>query len=755
MKKRILALLMASVLVLSTLLVGCGSNDDKAKGDKGTSSADEGPWYKAQYHDFTMEEDEYIANVALYKDAMYFVTQKYVEETGNSITKLKKMSLSDYSVTEMDSLTMEDAYYIMDMFVNDAGIYLATQLTEWDSSYSKLLNAEYKIMQCDFEGNAIATIDITDEMMTKGEEGMPGYLSSLVCDKEGNIIVTDDQSFIMAYDKDGNKITEIEQSGWGNGLIAGDDGNIYYSYMDETNWKQIFAPVDVTGGKLGESIGDFESYNSYNFHIDANKKLWMTKENGLVKYDLETNEKTEILNWLDYDISGDNIRLMKILDDGKIVAYTESYGEDGATYELVTLEESDEPLESKTIITYATLGTDSEITDAIIRFNKNNDTYRIKVVDYSNDEDYEAGLNAYNEAVLNGEMADLINVDWSQYKSMARKGLYADLNEFIDKDADINREDYFENVLEAYEVDGKLYAMPMSFAVSSLVGKTSVWGEENGITTEKLAEVMNSLPEDVTLMDGISKSYWLYLALQGNINNFINWETGECSFDSEEFIAILEMANKFPAEYDYASETMSTPEKIQNGKVLLYGDSWYDITGYQVTKAIFDDEITVLGYPGAGGNGGLIQNMSSLFAISEQSENKEGAWEFVKYMISEDYQKNYVRWYNPIHKAAFDEQMVDAAKVETYTDENGEEVEAPKMTYGWDNFEVSVYHATQEDIAEYREILEGATTLASYEEDVMTMINEEVEPFFDGQKTAQDVAGIIQGRVKIYVNENR
>ena len=40
------------------------------------------------------------------------------------------------------------------------------------------------------------------------------------------------------------------------------------------------------------------------------------------------------------------------------------------------------------------------------------------------------------------------------------------------------------------------------------------------------------------------------------------------------------------------------------------------------------------------------------------------------------------------------------------TDENGEQVESPKMTYGWDNFQVSVYAATKEEVAEYKGILE-------------------------------------------------
>lgn len=754
MKKKILALLLAGIFVLSSLLVGCG-NDDGEKDGKTATEQGEGPWYKAEYHDFTMEEKEYIANVEVYGDAMYFITQRYVEETGGSITKLKKMVLSDFSITEVDSLTMEDAYYIMDMFVNDTGIYLATQMTEWNSDYSKLLNAEYKIQQYDFEGNEVAAIDITEEMMTKGEEGMPGYLSSLVCDKDGNFVASDDYSFIIAFDKTGAKIADIELPGWGNGLIASEDGKVYCSYTNEANWEQAFAPVDISTGKLGDNIGSIASYNIYNYYIDANQSVWMTEENSLSVYNFDTEEKTKVLNWLDYNVSGSSIRLMEILGDGRILAYTEDYSQDGAVYELAILEESDVPLDEKTVITYATFGTDSEITEAIVRFNKNSEDYRIKVVDYYDEEDYETALDSYNEAILSGNVADIISVDATQYKSMARKGLYADLNELMEKDADINREDYFANVLDAYEVDGKLYAMPTSFAVSTLIGRKDVWGDVNSITLEDMKAMMETAPSDVALMDNMSKSYFMYLMTQGMIENFVDWETGECAFESEEFISILEMANTFPKEYDYENQTMSTPEKLQNKKVLMYGESFYEISSYQVVKEFFGAETVTLGYPGVGGNGALISNSSNLFAISNDSKNKDAAWEFVKYLISEDYQCNYIYWQNPIHKGAYEKVMEEATKADYYTDENGNEVEAPKMTYGWEDFEVSVYAATEEEVKEYTEIIEGATTLSTYEEDIMTMINEEVEPFFDGKKSAQDVAKIIQGRVKIYVNENR
>lgn len=750
MKNRV-ALFLAVVLIFSTLLGGCGS---KEKGEDNSSSLENGPWYKAQYHDYTLGENEFVADTEIYEDTAYMIVQTYHEETQSVAHKLQKMSLKDFKAEQVE-LEIEEEYNIADMFVNDSGIYYVHQYMKWNNVTNKVEKTDYKLVHCDLEGNVVQTFSIAEDLLAKSEEDMPAYVAGLVVDNDGNMIITNSESFIIAYDHAGKKVADISLQGYGNGLIKGADGTVYYSYMDDMSWETVFAPVDIKGGKLGEKVTGVEIYNSGNIYIDSNNKLWMTDGNDLITFDMKSEEKNKVLNWLDYDINGNDIRMFYIDSDGTYVAYTESYAENAMECEWITLEESEEPLTDKIVLTYATFGTDSDVTDAIIRFNKNNETYRIKVVDYYNNEDYEAGMNAYDQAILKGDMADIINVDWSQYRSYARKGLYEDLNVWMDSDKEINKNDYFENVIKAYEVDGKLCAVPLSFTVSTLIGKTSVWGEETGIAMQKVADVMRDLPKDVELMDYTSKMGWLSISMQGAIGNFVDWETGECFFDSEEFITMLEVANQFPEEVNYDEQDLSTPEKVQQGKVLLYGEYYSDITGYQVTKAIFRDDITAVGYPGVKGNGAILENPGSVLAISKQSEYKEGAWEFVKYMLSEEYQSNYIRYDNPIHKGAFEKQMAEAAKAEYYKNEKGEEVESPKMTYGWDNFEVSVYHATEEDIKEYRELLEGATVLASYDEEIMSMIEEEVEPFFAGKKSAKDVANVIQGRVKIYVNENR
>jgi ABC-type glycerol-3-phosphate transport system substrate-binding protein len=140
-------------------------------------------------------------------------------------------------------------------------------------------------------------------------------------------------------------------------------------------------------------------------------------------------------------------------------------------------------------------------------------------------------------------------------------------------------------------------------------------------------------------------------------------------------------------------------------------------------------------------------------AISKNSANQEIAWEFVKSMISKEYQTNYIYYSIPIHKSAFEKHMESAMEKELYVDEEGNEVETAKMIYGYDDIEVEIYAARKEQVEEYRKIVEGATTLATYDQQIMLMVEEEIEAFFDNKKSAEEVAKIVQSRVKIYVNE--
>ena len=87
-------------------------------------------------------------------------------------------------------------------------------------------------------------------------------------------------------------------------------------------------------------------------------------------------------------------------------------------------------------------------------------------------------------------------------------------------------------------------------------------------------------------------------------------------------------------------------------------------------------------------------------------------------------------------------------------DENGEPKQYPKTTWGYDNWEVEIYAATQEEVDLIWDMIEIAKPVGMNDATIFQMINEEATPYFEGQKSAADVAKIIQSRVEIYVSEN-
>ena len=253
-----------------------------------------------------------------------------------------------------------------------------------------------------------------------------------------------------------------------------------------------------------------------------------------------------------------------------------------------------------------------------------------------------------------------------------------------------------------------------------------------------------------------------------NADYFIDWSTGECRFDSEEFKDILNFANRFPEEYDWEKEDVSTPNKIQKGQVLLYEENIYDFNELQMCNEIFQGDASYIGYPTMDGSVGCMLSASQAYAITSKSGHKDGAWEFIEGFLTKE--ENPDRGFSsigfPTMKSKLNAMAADAVEVKYYTDENGElyydENGEPipmggggGISYedGW-SYEYRI--PTQEEVDLALSLMEIAKPVSySQGDEVLNIINEEAAPFYKGQKSVDEVASVIQSRIKIYVGENK
>jgi hypothetical protein len=90
---------------------------------------------------------------------------------------------------------------------------------------------------------------------------------------------------------------------------------------------------------------------------------------------------------------------------------------------------------------------------------------------------------------------------------------------------------------------------------------------------------------------------------------------------------------------------------------------------------------------------------------------------------------------------------------ESWVDDDG--VKHYEEEYYWiGDTQIEVKPLSQQDVDMVKDFVESLSLTYSPNQEVSNIVNEEAAAYFKGQKTAQEVADIIQSRVSIFVNEN-
>ena len=220
-------------------------------------------------------------------------------------------------------------------------------------------------------------------------------------------------------------------------------------------------------------------------------------------------------------------------------------------------------------------------------------------------------------------------------------------------------------------------------------------------------------------------------------NSFVNRKTGECHFDTPEFAAILEMLR------DYPEMGAAGLRAVQNDEILLYEYAFRQPIGYHALKSVVfkEDDMTLLGYPipeNMEGNGGIFQTDYTI-SVNSESKYQEIVWDFVKHMLSEDYQKKLTDSM-PIHRASLEEDMLTATK------------QSLQMMY-FESGEVNVGNATEEEMAAFYDYVQNIRTCWYYDEAVYNILWEEMQMVLAGDQTPEEAAKMIQSRASIYLSE--
>lgn len=735
------------------MLAGCG----KGKDDKEEESSKKEFVYVPEYHqiDFGISsENMNISQTVASGDYMYMQVNAWNEESGSE-NGIFRYNMVEGTLDEIPLELGENDWpgQICVTPEGDVAVIISRTSYELDENgepinYSSSL--ELRVISSK-DGSVKNSQDITGIF---GEEDP--YIQYLSMDGKGNYYLYGGDQTIFVISQELQKIAEIKTGDWINGMVASKEGDIYVNIYGEKGPE--LRKVDLASKSIGESLeGLGGGYGNAEYYTGVSKSIMFSGEK-VALYDIASKTQEDIFSWLDVDVNSNYIRGAGELSDGRIWAAYQDYETENSKPELLTVKkEKADNVTPKEEITYGTMALDWDVKRMIIDFNKSNEKYRIVVKEYGT-EDYQTGRTQFNADLTTKNCPDLVELSALNYTQYASKGIFEDLYPYMDQSG-LKKEDFLENVLKAYEVDGKLYAVVPGFYVTTTMAKQSMVGDITGWTlAEMLDFVEKNDPENI--FDGGARESIFYYFIYNNIDEFIDWETGKCFFDGEDFIRTLEFAAKFPSyeemNMDY-SEREGIYSRLKANKILLMQSSISSVQQFQMMMGMFGEKVSFVGYPNNERKGNLIQSTGGCIGLSAKSKNKEGAWEFLSGLWSKEYQESkYSDWGFPVMKSALEKKFKEDMTPEYYEDENGEQIEQSKTSWGYDDFNMEIYAATQEEIDQVRALLESAEKISgNVDEQLTNIITEESAAFFKGQKSAADTANVIQNRIQIYVNENQ
>ena len=426
---------------------------------------------------------------------------------------------------------------------------------------------------------------------------------------------------------------------------------------------------------------------------------------------------------------------------------------------------SDYPAAGKDIITVAsTEDLDYSISEAMMIFNSTNSSafmlfdsrYKANTdIDYSNADNTDRAalsqLNSYASVsdrlamdIMNGEGPDILITNGAN-EQLSKDDYFVDLTGFLANESGINESDYFMNAIEALKFNGALYQLPIGFYVDGFMGPTEAFGGKNGMTFEEYEAMVSDYcnGQDPVYDHQLSYSRTeLATKLFANTNEmYIN--DGRIDVNSESFMSILDYCKDLPdkgyfegkdidAEYE---DLMTAKDSMIIQPVVIYG--FYE---YETFATRFDD-VTICGYPSVDGRTATIGSDIAV-SVSTHCSNIDSCKEFLRVLLSEDVQ-NTISFNIPINKNCAKNLALKEIDTHNYYVERNAGNKYAKTGEYLDTV-----------IADkYIDELSTATTSSFTYHSISLIIYEEIPAYFEGQKSFEEVASVINDRAQKVLDE--
>ncbi|SFJ85837.1 MULTISPECIES: ABC transporter substrate-binding protein [unclassified Bacillus (in: firmicutes)] len=407
--------------------------------------------------------------------------------------------------------------------------------------------------------------------------------------------------------------------------------------------------------------------------------------------------------------------------------------------------------DGKTIVEVSTLGATESLKQAEKLYEQKNPKIDIQIKgafpedgskkegSKTDETSAEKTISKVNTEFLSGKGSDVIVLDGLPADKYGKKGLLTDLNKMMEQDKSFDKNQYFNKVLDNSKTNEKLYGIPLSFWLSGLLGddtaiqqsgvkvndKEWTWSEFTSIGKELASKgththvIGNTPPEQM-----------LQFLVQDHYGELVDKASGQAKFQSDLFVQMLEDVKKMYDQKIATADSVSLGEAYFVRLPMIMSVEDYFSTGASlgITGAKIYQKPHI-----AGQKKEIAFTPNTTVGINAKSPVKKEAWNFLKFLMSDEVQSKGNGF--PINKAVY-EQQIKTLK------EKGK-LEGP----------VGSINVSESDIQGLEKMVAEIGVQSPQSTKIESIIAEESKSYFSGQKSAKDVAALIQNRVTTYINE--
>ena len=571
-----------------------------------------------------------------------------------------------------------------------------------------------------------------------------------VCDKENRVYFFQEGSLeVTQYESNMSEKTDIKLPGRIYGILQAESGTPVYWYGTGAGGK--FCVKDF---QFGEALAEDLALNGTTFAaaLAADGTLYIVDKDGIYLYE----EGLQLLYPLGDDYPFYKIYGMEISDAGDIHILADM---DNSTV-LLTFEKQDSPVDrEKEVITIAFLLQQRTLEKSIARFNRQSSKYHIETT-YIEDPlygDYADYRNKIKIALSTGKGPDILGSDLVMDAEPYIKNGYIECVDDLVPTGD----DYTRAAFESCCFNGKTYGVPYEYSLRFAAYPKDSFKGKKSITIEELMQAVKESDAKIlqTGLSGVGIVYYYGLYDDDNAA-FVDWEKGESHLTEQPFLELLAFAKEYADTGEYGN---NEAELLGKETAFAMSVTMEDFSDWDNAYRNFNGKADMTGYPRSKGNGYYLAGKE--LYLNAGSAHKEGAREFLKYLLSEKEQILYAGY----DRYAEMERESDGTSSQLYT---GNRCQFPVNRKALDiivekkkeedkNLYISDEDGNfykkepidEEQIKQFYYIVDNAYPANVKAAALYDILEEELTPYFEGDISAREAAEKLQNRVQLYLNE--